>query len=148
MAKSKFFEGKTGLIYAASIGLVLSDIVPTPGDALYFYKHKQWRDKWANGEFTSKQYWMRELTGYYTFNSAWWLLVGVGTYFIPGDWKTKLKFLLAVSGAGLVFTVVYKNINNDQKDMLAEQNALKQKLINKLDGQELADGIDGLKNEK
>jgi hypothetical protein len=145
---NKFFEGKTGLIYAASIGLIASDIIPTPGDALYFYKHKQWRDKWSKGELTSKEYWTRELFAYYTFNSAWWLAVGVSTYFIPGDWKTKLKFLLGISGAGLVFTVVYKNITGDQKEMLAEQNALKQRLINKLDQQELADGLDNIKNNK
>ena len=124
---SKFFEGKTGLIYAGMIGLIASDIIPTLGDALYFHKHKQWRDRWTKGELTSKQYWTRELLGYYTFNSGWWLLVGLAVYFTP-KYENKLKVGLGLIGAGAALSVIYKNIQKDEKDQLAQINAAKEKI--------------------
>ncbi|MDD5013517.1 MAG: hypothetical protein PHW73_00260 [Atribacterota bacterium] len=138
MPKSKFFEGKTGLLYAGIIGLIASDIIPTGGDCLYFYKHKQWRDQWAKGELTSKQYWTRELFGYYAFNSAWWLMVGTVVYFTP-KFENKIKVGLALIGAGAVFTVVYKNIQKDESQQLAERNAVKEKLLETADATDIND---------
>lgn len=136
MEKSKFFEGKTGLLYAGMLGLIASDIIPTGGDFLYFKKHKEWRDKWAKGELTSKQYWTRELLGYYTFNSGWWLMVGLAVYFTP-KYENKLKVGLALIGTSAVAAIIYKNITKDESDHLAEQNALKQKLIENADAETL-----------
>ena len=39
---SKATEGEygTAILYAGAIGLILSDIIPTPADALYFHTEK------------------------------------------------------------------------------------------------------------
>ena len=109
------FAGKIGLIFAAGIGLVASDIIPTPGDALYFYLNRKYRNQFLNGEITSKQYWIKESIIYYTLNSAWWLLVMLITLSIKGDWEKKLKVLLGITGGGIVLGTIIKNIRDDEK---------------------------------
>lgn len=127
---AKFFEGNTGLLYAGMIGLVASDIIPTPGDALYFHYVKKWRDQWTNGKLTSKQYWLREAAGYYLFNSVYWLSIGLIVYSIPGDFRKKAKVGLALAGTGIVAAVFFKNIQKDEQDGLAQENAKKTQLLN------------------
>ncbi len=51
VSESKF---ATAALYSAGIGLVLSDIIPTPADAAYFWAEKKLRDKWKNGEIRKK----------------------------------------------------------------------------------------------
>lgn len=142
---AKFFEGNTGLLLAAIGGAVLGDLTPTPGDALAFHLQRKLRDKWTKGEITSKQYWGKEALYYYTLNSSWWLLVGVATYYTPGNTRNKIRTLLALTGAGIVFSVLYKNIKKDEMEQLPEQNALKEKLLSKLNEQEYADGLANVK---
>jgi hypothetical protein len=57
-------------------------------------------------------------------------LVGLATYFTPGDIKNKLKTLLILSGSGAVFAIIYKNIKKDELEKLAEINKQKEKLYN------------------
>lgn len=120
-----FQENKTGLLYATLVGLWLSDVLPTPGDAVYFYYTKKWRDQWSNGELTSKQYWFRQGAGYYLFNSTWWLLVGTAVYFTPGTFKDKMKIGLMLAGTGAVIGVFARNIKKDEEGKLAEINKAK-----------------------
>lgn len=110
----KKIDQNTALIYAGLLGLVLSDIIPTGGDALYFNKMRKWRNQLIKGEITPTQYWKKEALGYYTFNSGWWLGVGVITLCIKGDWKTKLKVLAGFAGAGVVAFTIIKNIKDDK----------------------------------
>jgi hypothetical protein len=125
----KILKGESGLLFAAVGGAVLGDLIPTPGDALAFHLQRKLRDKWSKGEITSKQYWGREALYYYTLNSTWWLLVGLATYYTPGETQKKIRTLLALTGAGIVFSVIYKNIKKDEAEKLAEKNALKQRLL-------------------
>lgn len=144
---AKFFEGKTGLLYAGLIGLVASDIIPGWGDFFFIKFQRKLRDRWAKGEISSKEYWRKELGNYYLLNSGYWLIVGTAVYFTP-KYENKIKVGLALIGAGAVTAIIYKNIVKDQEEQLAEKNALKQKLINKLDGQEITDGIKDIKDGK
>ena len=50
----------TGLIYAGIIGLALSDIIPTPADALYFYRQQKLREEFEKGQISPKRYWIDE----------------------------------------------------------------------------------------
>jgi len=125
---SKFFEGKTGLLYAGLIGLVASDIIPTIGDAAFIGFQRKLRDKWAKGEIDSKTYWRKELGNYYLLNSGWWLIIGVAVYLTP-KYENKIKVGLALIGASAVAAIIYKNIQKDEKEQLQQINAAKEKIF-------------------
>lgn len=105
-------HGKAILI-AGVIGLVASDIIPTPGDALYFWDQQRLKKKLENKEITPKQYWIKNALGYYTYNGTWWALVGCIVLFTTGSFSQKIKLGLALTGAGAVAAVIAKNIQKD-----------------------------------
>jgi hypothetical protein len=121
------------LLYTGLLAAVAGDIIPTIGDAYYFYKVKQWRDQWAKGELTAKQFWAKELSGYYLYNSMFWLALFLIVYNVPG-FENKLKIAAGVVGVGAVVTVIYKNIHKDIKDNLTEINQEKEKLYQEKNG--------------
>ena len=141
-------KGTTGLLMAAVGGAALGNILPTPADALVFHLRRKLRDKWTDGEITSKNYWGSEAAYYYLFNSSWWALVGLATFYTPGNVKDKLRTLLLLTGAGVVFSILYTNIKKDEKELLAEQNAYKTKLLSEVDPKEFENFIEELKNSK
>jgi len=104
----------TGLLYATMIGLVLSDIIPTPGDALYFWRQQVLKKMLADKLITPKEYWVKEAAGYYLYNSAWWALVFGAVILTKGDYSKKLKVGLAMMGGGFVVGVILKNIKKDE----------------------------------
>lgn len=124
----KILKPETSVLYGALFGAVIGDLWPTPGDALMFYLTRKWRDQWTTGELTSKQFWAREAAGYYLLNSGWWALVGLVTYLTPGDYHKKLQTLLLLAGGGAVFAVLFKNIQKDEQEKLAEINKAKERL--------------------
>jgi len=136
--KKPVLKGDMGLLIAAVGGAVLGDIIPTPGDALAFYMQRRLRDKWTKGEISAKKFWGHEALYYYTFNSVWWILVGVATFYTPGDARKKLRTLLALTGAGVVFSVLYKNISQDETENLVEKNAIKQKMYENADNEDIS----------
>lgn len=100
---------------AAGIGLVASDIIPTPADALYFYLQRINREKFEAGKITSTQYWARDLAGYYLLNPAWWVLVvGVGLA-VPGTTGTKAKIAIGLAGVGAVAGVIIRNAHEKRQ---------------------------------
>jgi len=103
-----------GALYIGGISLILSDIIPTPADALYFSLIQKEKRKLENKEITPKQYWTREALYYYGLNPIWWTLVLGAMYFTKGDYISKGKVGLAIIGAGAVFGVLNKNIEKDQ----------------------------------
>lgn len=102
-----------GVLYAGMVGLILSDIIPTPGDALYFYQQRKLKDKLNNNEITAKQYWIRDAAGYYLYNSAFWALVFGAVVLTKGDYSKKIKVAAAFLGGGAVVAVLVKNIKKD-----------------------------------
>ena len=122
------------LLYTGLLAAVAGDVIPTIGDALFFYKVRQWRDQWTKGELTSKQFWAKELSGYYLYNSAFWLFLFLLVYNVEGSFEKKLKIAAAVVGAGAVFTVIYKNINKDVKENLTAINQEKEQLYQEKNG--------------
>lgn len=106
---------KTNLLYALGFGLLLSDLIPTPADALYFYKQRKNKEKLESKEITPKQYWVRDAFGYYGFNALWWSAVLGATYVLGKDYKQKRNILIGLVAGGLVVGVIAKNIKKDEE---------------------------------
>ena len=103
------------VVYAGAIGLLLSDIIPTPADSLYFNLMQKEKRKLENKEITPKEYWTREAMLYYGLNPLWWSLVLGAVYFTKGDYTTKMKVGFGFVSAGFVFSVINSNIKKDEQ---------------------------------
>ncbi len=110
-------EYAIGALYAGVIGMIASDIIPTPADALYFYKQRKWRVQLENGEISSRMYWTKDALGYYGFNFMWWLGVLGITVSIEGSAHKKLGVLGALIGTGAVVAILAKNVKDDNKSL-------------------------------
>jgi hypothetical protein len=104
------------ILYAGLIGLVVSDIVPTPADAIYFRLMEKNKQKLNNKEITPKQYWERDALLYYGLNPIWWSLVLGAVVLTKGSLTHKAKLAIGLVGAGAVFGVLQKNIEEEQKN--------------------------------
>ena len=106
-------EYGAGVLYAGAVGLILSDIVPTPADSLYYYTEKKLREKWKNGEITPEKYWEKTAMAHYLYKPIWWILVLGVIYNVPGDLTKKAKVGMAVVGAGAIIGIIYRNYSQD-----------------------------------
>lgn len=106
---------KTKALYAVGIGLILSDIIPTPADALYFYRQRINKKKLETGEITPRQYWMRDAFGYYAYNPLWWSIVLGATISLGKSYEQKRNILIGLIAGGAVIGVIAKNIKEDEK---------------------------------
>ncbi len=112
----------TAVLYGLGIGLVLSDVIPTIGDAAFFKIERNLRDKWKRGEITPQRYWSREAAAYYLINPVYWSLVLGAMVLTKGDFSQKAKVGLAIIGAGAVIGVLYGNVKKDLAGIEAEKN--------------------------
>lgn len=103
------------VLYGSLIGLVLSDIIPTPADAIYFRMMEKNKQKLEKGDITPRQYWTRDAAMYYGLNPLWWLLVLGLVVNTKGGVDNKLKIGVALIGAGAVFGVLSKNIREEER---------------------------------
>lgn len=103
------------VLYAGLIGLVVSDIVPTPADAIYFRMMEKNKQKLNSGQITPRQYWTRDAFLYYGLNPIWWSLVLFAIVNTKGGLDSKIKLGVALVGAGAVFGVLSKNIREEEK---------------------------------
>jgi len=102
------------VLYAGLIGLVLSDIIPTPADAIYFRQMELNKQKLERKEITAKQYWTRDALMYYVLNPLWWSIVLGAIYYTKGDLSYKIKIGVGLLGAGVVIGVLNKNIKDER----------------------------------
>lgn len=102
------------VLYAGLLGLVVSDIVPTPADAIYFRLMEKNKQKLENNEISPRQYWTRDAMLYYGLNPLWWTLVLVAVVSTKGGLDQKLKIGIGLVGAGAVFGVINKNIKEEE----------------------------------
>lgn len=106
-------KDKTGLLVAFSVGLILSDLIPTPADALYFYLQRKNKDKLEAGEITPKQYWIRDAAGYYGLNPIWWVSITAASLTLGKSYTQKRNILIGLIAGGVVVGVLNKNIKAD-----------------------------------
>lgn len=105
----------TKILIAVGVGLILSDIIPTPADAIYFNVEQKNKAKLERGEITPKQYWIRDAVAYYGLNPLWWSLVlGVSLYG-GKTYEQKRNILIGLVAGGLVLGVLHKNIKKDER---------------------------------
>lgn len=103
------------VLYAGLLGLLVSDIIPTPADAVYFRLQEKNKQKLDAGVITPKQYWTRDALMYYGLNPLWWSLVLVAVVNTKGGLDNKLRLGLGLIGAGAVIGVLSKNIKEEEK---------------------------------
>lgn len=103
------------LLYAGAIGLLLSDVIPTPADAVYFNLQQKNKAKLNAKEITPKQYWTRDAIYYYGLNPIWWGIILGTLYIAHGDYTQKAKVGLGLVAAGVVVAVLHKNIKKDEE---------------------------------
>jgi hypothetical protein len=113
-------EYGAGVLYAGAVGLILSDVIPTPADALYYYTEKKLREKWKNGEITPEKYWEKTAMAYYLYKPIWWILVVAVVYNIPGDLTKKAKVGMSIVGAGALIGIISRNYSQDIKQIRQE----------------------------
>lgn len=106
---------KTKILYALGIGLLASDLIPTPADALYFYKMRNNKEKLNEGLITPKSYWIKDAVGYYGYNALWWGTVLGASYLLGKNFTQKRNILIGLIAGGIVFSVLHKNIQKDEK---------------------------------
>ena len=94
---------------------MLSDLIPTPADAVYFYTQRINKQKLERGKISVKQYWTRDALSYYGYNAIWWSGVLLATHLIGKDYKHKRNLLIGLAGAGAVISVIAKNIKKDEQ---------------------------------
>lgn len=104
------------VLYATTIGLLVSDIIPTPADAIYFRLQAKDKQKLEKGEMTPKEYWTRDAIYYYGLNPLWWSVVLGFVVFTKGSVGKKARVGLALLGAGAVVGVLAKNIREEEKN--------------------------------
>jgi hypothetical protein len=102
------------IVYAGAIGLLLSDIIPTPADAIHFSFMQKQKRKLQNAEITPKEFWRNEALSYYLLNPLWWTLVLGALYYTKGDYTTKLKVGMGIIAGGAVIGVLNSNIKKDE----------------------------------
>lgn len=102
------------VLYAGLIGLVVSDIIPTPADAIYFRLMQKNKQKLDSGQITPRQYWTRDAALYYGLNPLWWSLVLFAVVSTKGGLDNKIKLGVGLVGAGAVLGVISKNIREEE----------------------------------
>lgn len=102
------------LIVGIGAGLIASDIIPTPADAIYFRTMARNKQLLEEKKISPKQYWTRDAVLYYGLNPLWWTLVVSVVVLSKGDFNDKAKLGLALIGAGAVVGVISKNIREEQ----------------------------------
>jgi len=106
---------KSHLLIAFGVGLIVSDILPTPADAIYFNYMRNNKQKLENGTITPKQYWTRDAMAYYGLNPLWWGSVLGASLLIGKDFTQKRNILLGLIAGGFVIGVLHKNIKKDEE---------------------------------
>ena len=105
----------TKLLLAVGVGLIISDIIPTPADGLYFKWQQSNKEKLNKGEITPKQYWTRDALAYYGLNPIWWSLVLGASLYMGKSYEQKKNIMLSLIAGGVVLGVLLKNVKKDEK---------------------------------
>lgn len=103
------------LLIAVGLGLILSDIIPTPADAVYFHYEQKNKQKLEEGKITPKQYWIRDAALYYGTNPIWWAGVLGFSLLVGKTFEQRRNLLITLIAGGVVIGVLNKNIKKDEE---------------------------------
>ena len=107
--------GGNTLIFTALLAAITANILPVPTDALYFRAQQRDKSRLENGEITPKQYWTRDILGYYSYTALWYIFLFTILQAVGGDYKNKARILMILLSGGLVIGVAQKNISRDEE---------------------------------
>lgn len=123
--------GGNAIIFTALLAAIVANVLPTPADVLFFNAQSSDKTKLENGQITPKQYWMRDMLGYYGYTASWYLALFIILQAAGGSYKNNARILIAVLSAGLIVGVFNKNVkkDNELEDLKKQQqDALAKKL--------------------
>jgi hypothetical protein len=103
------------ILYTAALAAMLANCIPTPADGIYFYTEGVNKSKLDAGTITPKQYWMRDVFGYYFYTAAWYGVVLMVMASMGGSYQNKAKIGLTLVASGIVVGVVFQNIKKDNE---------------------------------
>ena len=113
-------EQKEKILFAVGLGLFLSDLIPTPADAVYFDYIRKNRIKLDQKIITPKKYWTNEAIAYYGFNAIWWAGVLGVSYALGKNYYSKRNIFLGLVAGGITIAVLNKNIKKD-KELISQK---------------------------
>jgi hypothetical protein len=103
------------IVYAGALGLLFSDIIPTPADYVYFNLMQKQKRKLEEKQITPKEYWRNQAFLYYGLNPLWWGIVLGALYVTKGSYTTKIEVGLGIIAAGGVIGILNNNIKKDEQ---------------------------------
>ena len=102
------------LIYTALLAGMLANAIPTPADAIYFYRVNKLERQFDAGEISAEQVEWHVAGEYYLWTALWYGALFLGIYSLQGEYKNNAKLLLGLTAVGLAVGVVQKNIEVDK----------------------------------
>ena len=109
-------DGKgNAIIFTALLAAIVANVMPVPTDYLYFRAQQSDKQKLEDGVITAKQYWTRDILGYYLYTASWYAVLFTILYAANGTYKNNARILLALLSAGLVVSIYNKNSTKDQE---------------------------------
>ncbi len=103
------------ILYTALIAAIIANVTPTPADYFYFRAQQTDKEKLESGEITPKQYWTRDILGYYGYTAGYYLSIFLILQAFGGSYKTNSRVLIALLSGGLILSVYRKNIKKDEE---------------------------------
>jgi hypothetical protein len=99
-------QAEAGL-FAGLTGMFLSDVIPTPADAFYFWGESKIAAMQTAGQLTSREYWALKAGNYYIPNALWWLaVIGVSLHY-GKKFDDTAKIAAGLIGTGAVVGMLY-----------------------------------------
>jgi len=102
------------IIYTALLAGMIANALPTPADAIYFYRVNKLERQFDAGEISAENVEWHVAGEYYVWTALWYGALFLGIYSLRGEYKNNSRLLLAIIAAGLAVGVVQKNIEVDK----------------------------------
>jgi hypothetical protein len=103
------------ILYTALLAAIVANCTPTPADYFYFRAQQRDKEKLENGEITPKQYWRRDIAGYYGYTAGYYAIIFLTLQAIGGTYKNNARVLMALLSGGLIIGVYAKNVQKDEE---------------------------------
>lgn len=103
------------LLFTAIAAAAIANIMPTPADYFYFKAQSRDKEKLEKGLITPKQYWTRDIAGYYLYTAGWYTAMFLTIQALGGTYKNNSRILLALLSGGLIIGVANQNIKRDEQ---------------------------------
>ena len=113
-------ENASGGLYILLIGMSLGNLLPSISDGIFFRVERNLRQKYKNGFYTPKQFYVRNTAAYYLIPFTYWAALAILIVQIKGDYHKKLKISVAAISAGIVAGIILKMVQDDELQLEKE----------------------------